>query len=42
MTKLVHRVALVRFIPLLFVTLPVAAAVQPNETSLPRANAPPR
>ena len=39
MTKLVHRVALVRFIPLLFVTLPVAAAVQPNETTLRAADA---
>ena len=39
MTKLVDRVALVRFIPLLFVSLPVAAAVQPNETSLRAADA---
>jgi len=39
MTKPVCRVALVRFIPLLFVTLPAAAAVQPNETSLRAADA---
>jgi len=35
----VNRVALGCFIPLLSVTLPVAAAVQPNETSLRAADA---
>jgi Domain of unknown function (DUF4440) len=38
-SRLNYRVALVCFIPLLFVTLPVAAAVQPNETSLRAADA---
>jgi hypothetical protein len=38
-TKLIYRVALVCFIPFLFVTLPVAAAIQPNETSLRAADA---
>jgi Domain of unknown function (DUF4440) len=39
MTRLIHRVALVCLIPLLFVSLPVAAAVQPNETNLRAADA---
>jgi hypothetical protein len=38
-TKLIYRVASVCFISLLFVTLPVVAAVQPNETSLRAADA---
>ena len=37
--KLIYRIALVCFIPLLFVTQPVAAAVQPNEASLRAADA---
>ena len=39
MTRLIRRAALVCFMPLLFVTLRVAAAVQPNETSLRAADA---
>ena len=39
MTRLICRVALACFMPLLFVTLSVAAAVQPNETSLRAADA---
>jgi hypothetical protein len=38
-TNLTYRLALACFIRLLFVTLPVAAAVQPNETSLRAADA---
>jgi hypothetical protein len=38
-TKLIDRVAFVCFVPLLIVTLQVAAAVQPNETSLRAADA---
>jgi hypothetical protein len=38
-TRLIYGVALVCFIPVLFVTLRVAAAVQPDETSLRAADA---
>jgi hypothetical protein len=38
-TRLIHLVALVFVIPLLFVTLHVAAAVQPDETNLRAADA---
>jgi Domain of unknown function (DUF4440) len=38
-TRLIYRIPLVFFIPLLLVTLPVAAAVQPNETNLRAADA---
>jgi hypothetical protein len=38
-TRLIHRAALVCVMPLLFVTLSVVAAVQPNETSLRAADA---
>ncbi len=39
MTRLICRVAFACFMPLLLVTLSVAAAVQPNETSLRAADA---
>jgi hypothetical protein len=38
-TKLIYRIPLVYFVSLLLVTLPVAAAVQPNETNLRAADA---
>jgi hypothetical protein len=37
--KLIYRIPLVYFISLLLVTLPIAAAVQPNETTLRAADA---
>ena len=38
-TQLIYRAAFVCFIPLLLLTLPAAAAVQPNEASLRAADA---
>jgi Domain of unknown function (DUF4440) len=38
-TKLIYCISLVYFVPLLLVPLPVAAAVQPNETNLRAADA---
>ena len=38
-TKLISYISLVYFVPLLLVTLPVAAAVQPNDTNLRAADA---
>jgi hypothetical protein len=38
-TKIIYCISLVFFVPLLLVPLPVAAAVQPNETNLRAADA---